>query len=202
MFARVALLLEQYTDATLAWHAQPELERAQQLAALSFVDPARASQWLESAGSGSLPQTLGREWYVAMQRRIARQSTVASASEEIARALSQLTHKNSRIREGAISTLAALTHLPETDPAPVVAALTEFIRRGARHRERVAPDIQAALSLTGTLPHGNDLDFARMTLIGADLGSLDFSKADFSGAQLIGIKARSVDLTDSELRVP
>ncbi len=197
---RIALLLEQYTDATLAWHAQPELERAQQLAALSFVDPARASQWLESAGSGSLPQALGREWYVAMQRRIARQSTVTSAAEEVARALDQLTHKDRRIREGAISALAALTHLPETDPAPVVTALTGFIRSGALRKERVTPDIQAALSLIGTLPRDDDLDFARITLIGADLGRLDFSKVDFSGAQLIGIKARGVNLTGTELR--
>jgi tetratricopeptide (TPR) repeat protein len=197
---RIALLLEQYTDATLAWHAQPELERAQQLAALSFVDPALASQWLESAGSGSLPQALGREWYVAMQRRIADQSTVATASEEIARALNQLTHKDRRIREGAISTLAALTHLPETDPAPVVTTLTGFIRTGTRRKNPVTPDIQAALSLIGTLPHDDDLDFARITLIGADLGSLDFSKVDFSGAQLIGIKARGVNLTGTRLR--
>ena len=197
---QVALLLEQYTDASLAWRSQPELERAQKLAALSFVDPVRASQWLERVGSGSSLRSLGREWYVAMHRRLDQQSTVTTAAEEIARTLAQLTDQNRQIREGAVHALVALTHLPEADPVPVVAALAEFIRSGTRHaEERITPDIQAALSLVGVLPHDN-LDFTGVTLIGANLGGLDFSGARFNGAQLIELDAIGINLTGAHLR--
>ena len=197
---RVGLLLEQYTDATLAWHSQPELERAQQLAALSFVDPTRASQWLESAGSGSTLQALGREWYVAMHHRITEQSTVTTATEEIARTLAQLTDQNRQIRGNAIRALAALTNLPEADSAPVVAALAKFVREGTiRSEERITPDIQAALSLIGTLPH-DKLDFREVTLIGADLRGLNFSGTRFNNTRLIDFHATNIDLTSANLQ--
>ena len=43
---RVAALLEQYTDAAAAWRSLPELGLAQQLTALSFLDPAGVERWL------------------------------------------------------------------------------------------------------------------------------------------------------------
>ena len=69
-----------------------------------------------------------------MRRRLARQSAVASASEEVARALTELTSQDEHIRGDALRALAALTHLPETDPAPVVTALADFIRVGSSTR--------------------------------------------------------------------
>lgn len=68
--ARVAILLERYTDQTLAWLEQPELEQAQRLTALSLIDPRRAADWLVEAQAAGSVTPLGREWFVAMADRL------------------------------------------------------------------------------------------------------------------------------------
>jgi RNA polymerase sigma factor (sigma-70 family) len=74
---RVAALLGQYTDASVAWRALPELEMAQRLTAVNFLDPSAAREWLDGVKSGAAPGVgLDREWYVAMDRRIDEQAVL------------------------------------------------------------------------------------------------------------------------------
>ncbi|MET7419745.1 FtsK/SpoIIIE domain-containing protein [Dactylosporangium sp. NPDC005555] len=68
--ARVAVLLEQYTDQHPTWHTQPELEHAQRLTALNLVDPARAADWLAANRTAAGGPALTREWFVAMSGRL------------------------------------------------------------------------------------------------------------------------------------
>jgi hypothetical protein len=70
-------LLQQYTYASVAWRELPELEAAQHLTALSFLDPSQAEQWLAGSGPGA-HANLDSEWYVAMRRRIEDQSMDAA----------------------------------------------------------------------------------------------------------------------------
>lgn len=63
----VATLLWQYCERG-PWTGRPELERAQQLAALSCIDPYRARTWLNEKDPGS--ETVERKWFVAMQEEI------------------------------------------------------------------------------------------------------------------------------------
>ena len=125
-----------------------------------------------------------------MHRRITEQSTVTTATDEIARALDRLTDERGQVRQEAIRTLAALTRLPEADPAPVVAALAALIRTDAIiGGVQLTPDVHAALSLLGTLPHEGGIDLSGIRLIDADLSGLDFSQMSFRQSKLIKIKA-------------
>jgi len=197
---QVALLLEQYTDATPAWRSLPELERAQQLTAVSFLDPVRAAQWLESNASGASAENLGREWYVAMSRHIAELSSVTTANEEIAHALARLEHEDIQVRLEAIQSLDALTRLPEASLARVVPALCGLIETRAPASpdwgKLVPADAQAALSFIGTHPHGG-FEVNGIVLNGADLTGLDFSEGRFGEVHLSGVQATGINLTNA-----
>ncbi len=64
----VANLLWQYNERFSPWKDNPNLERAQQLTVLNFLDPDRAQEWLIAAEkqSGS-DQLLDKRWFVAMR---------------------------------------------------------------------------------------------------------------------------------------
>jgi uncharacterized protein YjbI with pentapeptide repeats len=197
---RVALLLEQYTDATVAWRSQAELEQAQQLAALSFVDPARALSWLEDDRPGSSPQALGREWYVAMHRRVTEHSAVTTVREQINRAIAQFADEDAQTRAEAVHAMGVLSRLPEADLDLIVSALGELIHdQAGGNRTVTTPDVHAALDLFGKLPHG-PAGLASITLIGADLSGLDFRGVSFRGSTLRGITARGTDFTEADFR--
>src|SRR5689334_23431442 len=66
----VAALLWQYCERG-AWSSRPELERAQQLTALNFLDPTQARGWLDRLSTDPAGPAAGREWLVAMQARLA-----------------------------------------------------------------------------------------------------------------------------------
>ena len=171
---QVALLLEQYTDCTPGWNAQPELEQAQRLTALSFVDPARAKAWLNDARSGPEVEALGREWFVAMRQRLAAESRDTTVSREIDAAISQLLDDRPGVRLSAIRTLGALAQLPDADASPIVTALADLVRnRTSTKSERVGPDVQAALSLIGVLPGGNLVDLTAVTTAYHPWGRVD-----------------------------
>ena len=198
---RVAELLEQYTDATSAWHALPELEHAQRLTAVSFLDPARAVQWLaanEQGASSSPGASLGREWYVAMRRRIEDQSTATSPDEAFVEAIVLLDNADVERRLAGIDLLRTLAVLQERNADDVVSHLCDFIhRQDARspgRSERITPDIQAALSLIGTLPHGG-FELADVMLTGANLSGLDFQGARLTRVTLTGLRATGINLT-------
>ena len=133
---QVAQLLMHYTYSTPAWTVQPELEQAQQLTALSFVDPARAGRgWTRlSAGRRRGPQP-------RMVRRHApppeAQPRASSASDEVARAAARLTDRRLEARLSAVQTLAALAQLPGTDVDPIAGALAGLVRlRRAKESRR------------------------------------------------------------------
>ena len=173
---QVAVLLEQYTELTPAWHTQPELEQAQQLTALSFIDPARAEAWLDNVGSAGAGHALGQEWFVAMRHRLTGQPNVTTIEHEVAAAAGCLADAEPDDRMAGIHTLALLARLPDTDPAPIVHVLERFLQDHTRDPvEQVAPDVQAALTLIGALPRSGTLDLKRAIIVGADLRGLDFS---------------------------
>jgi uncharacterized protein YjbI with pentapeptide repeats/predicted RNA-binding protein with RPS1 domain/tetratricopeptide (TPR) repeat protein len=196
----VALLLELYTETTMAWNGQPELEQAQRLTALSFVDPARAEAWLESAHSQGPTAALGREWFVAMRERIAAQPGDADMASEIATARNQLSGLSLEIRLGAIRTLTALAQLPDCDVPGIVDTLALFIRdRTAPPQADIHADAQAALSLLGRLPRAQQADLRGVVLGSADLSDLDLSNVILEGASMAGCRAARVNLTAADL---
>lgn len=144
---QLALLLEQYTCSTPAWNEQPELEQAQQLTALSFVDPERARAWLGEAHSNGAGEGLGREWFVAMRRRLTAQPAARSASDEVTSAAGQLWDERLEVRLGAVRALAALAQIPDTDATPIAMALADLVQRHAEDTgESHAADAKAALA--------------------------------------------------------
>jgi hypothetical protein len=180
---QVALLLEQYS--TPAWGTQPELEQAQQLTALSFVDPARAARWLEGAHTSTAGSPVSREWFVAMRRRLAAQPQVGSAPEEIAKAIRRLDDKRLEVRLSAIRVLSALAQLPGTDITPAVNALLQLLPGDN------APDAQAAQTLLRTL--GVTMRTEVTGAVPADLKRRDTSEPDPRAPVFFLSYARSPD---------
>ena len=209
---RVAALLEQYTDAAAAWRSLPELELAQQLTALSFLDPAGAQRWLDvheasaarpsSSSASSADDGPGREWYVAMRRRVAENSDITTIDTEIRYAgetlLQLLSYGDISARLSVIRSLESLASLPDTDADEVVTVLCAFIQkwdeRSPGPSKRVTLDVQAALSLIGSLPH-IEFRLEGVALTGANLAGLDFSYAIFDRVMLTELDARVLDLT-------
>lgn len=71
----IATLLWQYVEHRSPWEDRVELERAQQLTALNFLNPEKAHQWLETVGTEvSQEQVAAREWFVAMRQDIESQA--------------------------------------------------------------------------------------------------------------------------------
>jgi tetratricopeptide (TPR) repeat protein len=209
---RVASLLEQYTHAAAAWRSLPELELAQQLTALSFLDPAGAERWLDvheasaaqpsSSSAPSVDDGPGREWYVAMRRRVAENSDIKTIDTEIRYAgealLQLLSDGDISARLSVIRRLESLASLPDTDADEVVTVLCAFIQkwdeRSPGPSKRVTLDVQAALSLIGSLPH-IEFRLEGVALTGANLAGLDFSYAVFNRVMLTELDARVLDLT-------
>jgi RNA polymerase sigma factor (sigma-70 family) len=69
----VATLLWQYVDRDAVWIDRVELERAQQLTVLNFLDPAKAGDYLaEGDAEIEAGQIAERDWYVAMRQEVDR----------------------------------------------------------------------------------------------------------------------------------
>jgi tetratricopeptide (TPR) repeat protein len=66
----VATLLWQYVEYHSPWADRVELERAQQLTALNFLDPAKAKEWLDTAEADASLGRGEREWFIAMRQEI------------------------------------------------------------------------------------------------------------------------------------
>jgi DNA segregation ATPase FtsK/SpoIIIE, S-DNA-T family len=128
---QVAILLEQYTDRTAAWRAQPELEHAQRLTALSLVEPAAAKRWLDQAQSSMAGSTaLGREWFVAMSKRLAAQpdsSTRLDVQTEEAIAAALDSQGEQRARLAGIHRLGQLALLPGVDAVHIIRTLADLV---------------------------------------------------------------------------
>jgi hypothetical protein len=68
----VATLLWQYVDRDAVWIDRVELERAQQLTVLNFLDPAQAKEYLAEGDAEIDGKIAERGWYVAMRQEIDR----------------------------------------------------------------------------------------------------------------------------------
>ena len=67
----IVTLLWQYVKDHSPWEDRVELERAQQLTALHFLDRAKAQEWLNNAEENRSQGTPGqREWFVAMRQEL------------------------------------------------------------------------------------------------------------------------------------
>ncbi|WP_414587357.1 GUN4 domain-containing protein [Scytonema sp. PCC 10023] len=66
----IATLLWQYVEYHSPWADRVELERAQQLTALNFLDPAKAKEWLDEAEANASLGRGEREWFIAMQQEL------------------------------------------------------------------------------------------------------------------------------------
>ncbi|MFF5234418.1 diguanylate cyclase domain-containing protein [Dactylosporangium sp. NPDC000521] len=121
---QVALLLERYCDRPGVWGGQPLLLHAQQLTALSIIDPPAASRWLDEAGDGtSAPVQLSPDWFVAMRGRLAAQPDPAlRVADEIEAALTRLRAGDT----GVLPLLGELALLPGADVAPIRVALLDL----------------------------------------------------------------------------
>lgn len=73
----VATLLWQYVDRFSAWSDRVELERAQQLTALNFLNSEKAQQWLSDIEVNvNQGDAVEREWFIAVQEEIEHQAQV------------------------------------------------------------------------------------------------------------------------------
>ncbi|GAA1543784.1 hypothetical protein GCM10009827_074400 [Dactylosporangium maewongense] len=123
--ARVAVLLEQYTDQHPTWHTQPELEHAQRLTALNLVDPARAADWLAANRTSAGGPALTREWFVAMTGRLRPRT---SLDDRLAKALTAADAPSLELRLSAVAELGELALLPGTDVRAIALQLERTTR--------------------------------------------------------------------------
>ncbi|MEU0554119.1 FtsK/SpoIIIE domain-containing protein [Dactylosporangium sp. NPDC006015] len=123
--ARVAVLLEQYTDQHPSWHTQPELEHAQRLTALNLVDPARAAVWLAANRTSAGGPALTREWFVAMTGRLRPRT---SLDDRLAKALTAADAPSLELRLSAVAELGELALLPGTDVRAIALQLERTTR--------------------------------------------------------------------------
>lgn len=69
----VARLLSQYNRRCTPWADQPELELAQRVTALNFLNPDRVREWMDQAEQSlGGTRSLERAWFIAMQQEIER----------------------------------------------------------------------------------------------------------------------------------
>ena len=66
----VATLLWQYVKHHSPWADRVELERAQQLTALHFLNPEKAQEWLDEVNADNSQNGGEQEWFIAMRREI------------------------------------------------------------------------------------------------------------------------------------
>jgi S-DNA-T family DNA segregation ATPase FtsK/SpoIIIE len=136
--ARVALLLEQYTDQHPAWHTQPELEHAQRLTALNLVDPSRAADWLAANRTSAGGPALTREWFVAMTGRLRPRT---SLQDRLADALAAADAPSHDLRRAAITELGELAMLPGADVRAIALQLERCTRNEDADLRALAADV-------------------------------------------------------------
>ncbi len=77
----VARLLWEYGERGAPWQERPGLAEAQQLTALSFIDPQRAESWLARTERGEGPAPMAERWFVAMRRDLAGRAAAVKEAE-------------------------------------------------------------------------------------------------------------------------
>lgn len=216
---QVATLLAQYTERSAPWTDRPELERAQQLTALSFLDPAGAAQWLEQATRSTGGEQLRPEWFIAMKRRLERPRLDSALLDErfrSAREQLETDAENLNIRLRGIRILEDLALYEGADRAGIVDLLVSHVRRRApgpplgaadgtvpTSLAARAPDVQTAMTVLGGLRHDAasraHMRLNALDLRAADLAQADLGQADLNGASLQGADLRGANLTRADL---
>lgn len=105
----LATLLWQYVEHHSPWGDRVELERAQQLTALNFLNSEKAQQWLATVEPDtSKGEVAEREWFVAMRQEIENQAQFYQDEKTLSDLLVALNDRNSDIRKKAAETLGKI----------------------------------------------------------------------------------------------
>ncbi|KAF3887978.1 MULTISPECIES: DUF7226 domain-containing protein [Nostocales] len=75
----IATLLWQYIEEYSPWVDRIELEQAQKLTALNFLNPDKAKQWLDNSQANASKVGLEREWFIAMREEIQHISNISTS---------------------------------------------------------------------------------------------------------------------------
>src|SRR5262249_21190934 len=123
----VAVLLRQYTERGQVWGGLPELEQAQQLTALSLLEPERATSWLaDHEEAGAQDAGLRPEWFVAMRRRISdRPEPERRLEVEIAQTWCMPTPQGEALKPAALNALMSLPRVSGPQVASVLRDLAD-----------------------------------------------------------------------------
>jgi uncharacterized protein YjbI with pentapeptide repeats/DNA-binding NarL/FixJ family response regulator len=177
----LATLLWQYVEHHSPWSDRVELERAQQLTALNFLDSGKAQQWLATVEpNASQSEMAEREWFVAMRQEIENQSQFHQ--EAVWDKLQRLTQI---IAEANTDNFWELATLAKLDP------LKDF----------AGADL-TGVDLTGASLHGANLvgtNLSNARLAGSTLSHADLTAANLSGADLSRIVLENAVLINANL---
>lgn len=187
---RVAILLEQYTDRSPAWHAQPELEHAQMLTALALADAPAANAWLAEAEAEAGRSTdLGREWFVAMRRRLQDTASAGTITQTIDEALATL--DSGPDKRSTLNRLGELALLPGTDVLRICRALSAHTSSTQRTAPMAAAILQSITELVPppvreeTIDTGSEIVTSQPSL--SDLFAIEAEEGDWQPAGLAPI---------------
>ena len=105
----IATLLWQYVDHHSPWIDRVELERAQQLTALNFLNPEKAQQWLVTVETEVVQgKVAAREWFVAMRQDIENQVQRSQDEEAFNALVHALNDQSSSVRHRAVEALGRI----------------------------------------------------------------------------------------------
>jgi len=180
----IATLLWQYVDRHSPWSDRVELERAQQLTALNFLNPEKAQQWLVAVETEvSQGQVAAREWFVAMRKDIENQ---AQLHQESTKAIPKeiMVKRLQRLME------IIFARKPVSEKAHLQVLL-------ARVQEAKTDDFFELAKIASLNP---TKDFRGQNLSGLDLHSAQLAGADLLGVDLHQTILVEANLTEANLR--
>ncbi|TDC64757.1 pentapeptide repeat-containing protein [Actinomadura sp. GC306] len=141
-------------------------------------------------------------------RRTVELTEQGQVTDRYTRAIEQLGADNLDVRIGGIYALERIARDSPRDHPTVVAVLAAFVREhshdpdahgsaGPRGRNRIRPDLQAALTVVGRRSAEHDTD--RLDLGGADLTHADLAGVRMAGANLNWTDLSGANLADADL---
>ena len=152
-------------------------------------------------------------WITWRRLEVAQEGQV---TERFSRAIDHLGNDSLDVRLGAIYALERIARDSRRDHGPVMEILTAYVREHAPWKppskdqqpaaedQRLATDIQAALTVTGRRkadydPPGQRLDLRNTDLHGADLDKANLQGAILAGANLLQAHLKEAKLQDADL---
>ena len=194
----IATLLWQYVDRHSPWSDRVELERAQQLTALNFLNPEKAQQWLVTVETEvSQGQVAAREWFVAMRQDIENQTQLHQESR---------TEKLKRLINTADTDdffeLAKIANLnPLKDFSTANLSGLDLGSAQLATANLVATNFSKANLVNANLAEANliNANLAGAFLVNANLNGASLLSADMTGANLVRAQLLSANLTGANL---